>query len=103
MLRLGTRAGAHPRGFMLGAVASSEAAAKELRGRWGFPIEAGEGKFLRRHDRGMGTVKKDGNTILDCALVDPQPVSGTDVPSINRGTAADPPTHPPPQTMPIPA
>src|SRR5580765_8463246 len=73
MLRLGTRAGAHPRGLLLGAVASSEAAAKELRARWGFPIEAGEVKFLRRHDRVMGTVKKDGKTILDCALVDPQP------------------------------
>ena len=31
MLRLGSRAGAHPRGFMLGAVASTEPAAKELR------------------------------------------------------------------------
>ena len=74
VLRLGSRAGAHPRGFLLGAVASTEAAAKELRGRWGFPVEAGEVKFLRRHDRVMGTVKKDGKTILDCALVDPQPV-----------------------------
>ena len=91
MLRLGTRAGAHPRGFMLGAVASSEAAAKELRGRWGFPIEAGDVKFLRRHDRVMGTVKKDGKTILDCALVDPQPVSGTDVQYINWVTAANAP------------
>ena len=33
VLRLGSRAGAHPRGFLLGAVASTEAAAKELRGR----------------------------------------------------------------------
>src|SRR4029453_13940838 len=62
MLRLGSRAGAHPRGFLLGAVASSEAAAKELRNRWGLPINAGEVKFLRRHDRVMGTVKKDGKT-----------------------------------------
>ena len=51
MLRLGTRAGAHPRGLLLGAAASSEAAAKELRARWGFPIEAGEVKLLRCHDR----------------------------------------------------
>ena len=91
MLRLGTRAGAHPRGLLLGAVASSEAAAKELRGRWGFPIEAGEVKYVRRHDRVMGTVKKDGKTILDCALVDPQPVSGTDVQYINWVTAANAP------------
>lgn len=91
VLRLGSRAGAHPRGFMLGAVASKEAAAKELRGRWGFPVEAGEVKFLRRHDRVMGTVRKDGKTILDCALVDPQPVSGTDVQYINWVTAANAP------------
>jgi hypothetical protein len=90
-LRLGSRAGAHPRGFLLGAVVSSEAAARELRGRWGIPVEAGEVKFLRRHDRVMGTVKKDGRTILDCALIDPRPVSGTDVQYINWVTAANAP------------
>jgi len=91
VLRLGSRAGAHPRGFLLGAMASSEAAAKELRGRWGFPVESGEVKFLRRHDRVMGTVKKDGKVILDCALVDPQPVAGSDVQYINWVTAANAP------------
>lgn len=91
MLRLGSRAGAHPRGFLLGAVTSNVAAAKELRSRWGFPVESGEVKFLRRHDRVMGTVKKDGRTILECALVDPQPVAGTDVQYINWVTAANAP------------
>src|SRR5437764_10263344 len=42
MLRLGSRAGAHPRGFLLGAVASSEAAAKESPAPWGLPAEAGD-------------------------------------------------------------
>ena len=91
VLRLGSRAGAHPRGFLLGAVASTEAAAKELRTRWGLPVEAGEVKFLRRHDRVMGTVKKGGKTVLDCALIDPQPVAGTDVQYINWVTAANAP------------
>ena len=91
VLRLGSRAGAHPRGFLLGAVASTEAAAKEVRARWGLPIEAGEVKFLRRHDRVMGTVAKAGKTILDCALINPQPVSGTDVQYINWVTAANAP------------
>jgi hypothetical protein len=91
VLRLGSRAGAHPRGFLLGAVTSTEAAARELRLRWGLPVEHGEVKFLRRHDRVMGTVKKAGATILDCALIDPQPVAGTDVQYINWVTAANAP------------
>src|SRR5690349_9421189 len=91
MLRLGSRAGAHPRGFMLGAVASTDAAALELRARWGFPVEQGEVKFLRRHDRVMATVKQEGRTILDCALIDPQPVAGSDVQYINWVTAANAP------------
>jgi hypothetical protein len=91
VLRLGSRAGAHPRGFLLGAIASSEAAAKELRQRWGFPVETGEVNLLRRHDRVMATVKKDGKTVLDCALVNPQPVAGSDVQYINWVTAANAP------------
>ena len=91
VLRLGSRAGAHPRGFLLGAVASSDAAARELRGRWGLPVEAGDVKFLRRHDRVMATVQKGGKTILDCALVNPQPVAGSDVQYINWVTAANAP------------
>jgi hypothetical protein len=47
----------------------------------------------------MGTVKKDGKTILDCALVDPQPVSGTDVQYINWVTAANAPLDGQTQTM----
>ena len=91
VLRLGSRAGAHPRGFLLGAVASTDAAAKELRSRWGIPVEPGDVKFLRRHDRVMATVKKAGQTILDCALANPQPVSGTDVQYINWVTAVNAP------------
>ena len=91
MLRLGSRAGAHPCGFMLGAVTSTEAAAEELRTRWGFPVDAGEVKFVRRHDRVMGTVKKNGKKILDCALVNPQPVASTDVQYNNWVTAANVP------------
>jgi hypothetical protein len=91
VLRLGSRAGAHPRGFLLGAVASTDPAARELRARWGIPVAPGEVKFVRRHDRIMGTVKKDGQTILDCAMINPQPVSGTDVQYINWVTAANAP------------
>jgi hypothetical protein len=91
VLRLGSRAGAHPRGFMLGAYASTEKAANELRARWGFPVATADVKFVRRHDKVMGTVTREGKTILDCALADPQPVSGTDVQYINWVTAANAP------------
>ena len=91
VLRLGSRAGAHPRGFLVGAVARTEAAAKELRRRWGLPVAAGDVKSLRRHDRAMATVDKGGKTILDCALVDPQPVAGSDVQYIKWVTGANAP------------
>ncbi|HUN49948.1 MAG TPA: acetoacetate decarboxylase family protein [Candidatus Sulfotelmatobacter sp.] len=90
MLRLSSRAGAHPRGFVLGAVASSPAAAKALRAGWAFPVEAGEVTFTRRHDRVMATAARAGRCILDCALVDPEPISSGDVQYINwvtMGTA----------------
>jgi hypothetical protein len=90
MLRLSGRAGAHPRGFVLGAVASTEAAAKALREGWGFPVEAGKVTLTRRHDRVMATASRNGRVILDCSLVDPEPIAGTDVQYINwvtMGTA----------------
>src|SRR5438445_3481429 len=55
VLRLGSRAGAHPRGFLLGAVASTDMAARELRNRWGLPVEAGVVTCLRRRDRRLVT------------------------------------------------
>src|SRR3981189_2891680 len=45
VLRLGSRAGAHPRGFLLGAVASTEAGAEKVRARWGVPGAGGGEKF----------------------------------------------------------
>src|SRR5215510_1373698 len=41
-LRLMARAGAHPRGLVLGAVASTEKAAAALRERWGMPAVPGK-------------------------------------------------------------
>ena len=83
MLRLSGRAGAHPRGFVLGAIASTEAAATALRTGWGFPVEGGKVTLTRRHDRVMATATRNGRVILDCALVDPEPISGGDVQYIN--------------------
>jgi hypothetical protein len=90
-LRLGSRAGAHPRGLVLGAVASTAEAAKELRNRWGLPVVPGKVSLKRRHDRIMATAEVDGKLILDCALADPEPISGSDVQYINWITLAKAP------------
>jgi len=87
-LRLMARAGAHPRGFVLGAVASTVEAASALRERWGLPVVPGRVTFTRRHDRVMATVIRDGVTVLDCELIDPEPISGGDVQYIHSVTLA---------------
>ena len=87
-LRLMARAGAHPRGFVLGALASTAEAATALAGALGLPGRAGAVALRRRHDRVTATVIRDGATILECALVDPQPISGGDVQYIHAVTLA---------------
>jgi Acetoacetate decarboxylase (ADC) len=87
-LRLMARAGAHPRGYLLGAIASTAEAATALRERWGVPAIAGTITLTRRHDRVMATVTRDGARFLDCALVDPEPIAGGDVQYIHSLTLA---------------
>jgi hypothetical protein len=90
-LRLMARAGAHPRGLVLGAVASTAEAATALRERWGLPAVPGKVSFTRRHDRVMATVVLDGATVLDCELIDPEAISGGDVQYIHSVTLAHAP------------
>jgi len=90
-VRLGSRAGAHPRGLVLGAHASTPEAAEALKRGWGFPAVAAKVSLTRRHDRLMGLVVKDGTTVLDCALVNPEAISGSDVQLINWVTMANAP------------
>lgn len=78
-VRLMGRAGAHPRGVVLGAVASTEEAAEALRTGWGFPVTAGAVAWHRYHDRVAVTVERGGERILDVALVNPEVISGGDV------------------------
>jgi len=85
-LRLMARAGVHPRGLVLGAVASTADAATALRERWGLPVVPGRVTFTRRHDRITATAVRDGVTVLDCALIDPEPISGGDVQYIHSVT-----------------
>ncbi len=88
-VRLMGRAGAHPRGLVLGAVASTADAVSALRERWGFPATVGAVSLTRYHDRVVGTVVRDGATILDCALVHPELLSPGDVQYIASVTLAD--------------
>jgi Acetoacetate decarboxylase (ADC) len=90
-LRLMARAGAHPRGYLLAAVASSAEAAAELQARWGFPVVPGAVALKRRHDRVMATATRDGRPVLVCALVDPEAISGGDVQYIHSVTLAHAP------------
>lgn len=88
LLRLMGRAGAHPRGFVLGGVASTEAAAAALREGWGLPVEAGQVTLLRYHDRVIVAATRDGAPVLEAALVDPEVISGADVQYIHSVTLA---------------
>lgn len=90
-VRLGSRAGAHPRGLVLGAYASTQQAADGLRRGWGIPAQAAKVTLTRRHDRLIGQVVKDGAMLLDCALVNPEAISGSDVQLINWVTMANAP------------
>ena len=87
-LRLMGRAGAHPRGYILGAVATGGDAAEELRARWGFPALSGTVTLRRHHDQVAVTVLRDGAAILEAALVNPEVISGGDIQYIHSVTLA---------------
>jgi len=87
-VRLMARAGVHPRGYVLGAVASSPGAVAALRERWGYPAVAGDITLRRYHDRVAAMVRREGQTILELALVDPEIVSGGDLQYIHAITLA---------------
>ena len=90
-VRLMGRAGAHPRGLVLGAVASSRAAVDALRARWGYPATLGQVSLTRYHDRVAAEVRRDGESILDCALLGPEMISPGDVQYIASVTLAEVP------------
>ena len=78
-VRLMGRASAHPRGYVLSAVASTPEAVAALRERWGLPATLGAVSLRRYHDRVVATATSGGRPVLEVALVDPEPISGGDV------------------------
>ncbi|HEV8715567.1 MAG TPA: acetoacetate decarboxylase family protein [Candidatus Binatia bacterium] len=78
-VRLVARAGARPRGYLLGAYTDAEKAAAELRARWGFTIDLATISLDPRHDRIIGRVQREGTPILEMELQAPEQISGADV------------------------
>jgi len=78
-VRVVVRAGIRPRGYLLGAYTDSEKAATELRARWGFTVDLGTIAIDPRHDRVISRVQRNGQTILEMELENPEQISGSDV------------------------
>ena len=58
------RAGAHPRGFVRAAVASTPEAARALADGWGLPAAPGTVAIRRYHDRVTALVSRDQDPLL---------------------------------------
>jgi hypothetical protein len=78
-VRLGCRAAALPRGYLLRAYVDSAAACDALSRQWGFACEQGDVRLQRYHDRISGSVSAGGSEILRVSLIDPEPISGADI------------------------
>lgn len=78
-VRIGCRASALPRGFLLRAYCDSAKACDALSSMWGYDCRPGDVRLRRYHDRITGTVALDGADVLRISLLDPEPISGADV------------------------
>jgi hypothetical protein len=77
--KVGARSGARPRGLSLGAFASTSEAVTFLSSRWGYPVKQANVNLMKRYDRVVGTVEKDGRTLLQTTLLNPEPIAGNDI------------------------
>jgi hypothetical protein len=85
-VRAGCRAGARPRGFLARCYTDSAEAASELGERWGYPAQVAEVGLKKGYDRVTASVAVDGVSVLEGALINPEPISGGDVqylPNVN--------------------
>ena len=78
-VRVGCRASALPRGFLLRSYSDSPRACEELGRRWGYDCRPADVRLRRYHDRVVGTVVLDGREVLQASLIDPLPISGGSV------------------------
>lgn len=85
-VRIAARVGARPTFFLLHAICDNEAARKELAGRWGYNVSAGEVAIRNEHYRAVGTVTAGGKQVLEFLLSDREPLPGTrfnQLPTVN--------------------
>jgi hypothetical protein len=79
VLRVSCRSGVRARGFTIGAVASSDAAASGLSSSLGFPIQVGEVSLRHGYDGTDISVTNDDLTLAIFGAVDPEPMGENDV------------------------
>jgi hypothetical protein len=77
--RITARAGVRPRAFLVSACCDNPAATEALSSSWGYRIRPAGVRLRRFHDRVECAVVADRRTILDVALVDPEPITGHDI------------------------
>jgi hypothetical protein len=78
-VRVGTRSGLRPRGFVAGCVVEGDAVGRALAERFGFPARPGRVRLRRGYDRADLAVELDGRTVLELGAVDPDPLAPADV------------------------
>lgn len=78
-VRVGARSAARPRGLVLRAYCDSAEAAAALGERWGYPLVVADVTLKKHYDHIRGTVTAGGRSVLDMALVNPEPISGNDL------------------------
>lgn len=79
-VRIGSRAAVRPRGFVLRSYVSTEAAARELVQRWGYPAVVGDVYFRAFHDRIVARVTTAaGVRALEMEMLDRELLSGNDI------------------------
>lgn len=91
-VRVTARAAVRPRAFLVSAVCDNPEAAAALSSSWGFRIRPAQIRMARFHDRVECSVVAERNTILQVALVDPQPITGHDIqyaPGMHLARVAD--------------
>jgi hypothetical protein len=78
-VRVASRAGVRPRGFVLRSFVDNDAARRELANRWGYPVAPGDVYMRTFHDRVVARVSSQGRVVLELELLDRDYISGGDI------------------------